>query len=235
MNDLHRDDSQISRFEREGLLRFRARDAVIAAVLVALALVFFAGGAVRDAAEEMDPGIGRDIMVAIGEPTGWVADQLPFAEAAEDLTAGLSPDAELSGGGFEASAAASAQSELPPVTPDYFDPQAIGAEGPPRGSSKRCWSLATRFRLPWISSSPGTTRSSASRSSATLTWRPASPRATCSTGASSPPARSSATSRMRSSSSSEPTRAFRFQTHPVRRSSAAEPTGPPPTPTGPAR
>ena len=130
MHDLHRDDSQISRFEREGLLRFRARDAVIAAVVVALALVFFAGGAVRDAAEEMEPGIGRDIMVAIGKPTGWVADQLPFAEAAEEVTAGLSPDAELSGGGFSASAEASAESELPPVTPDYFDPQAIGAEGP---------------------------------------------------------------------------------------------------------
>ncbi len=122
---LHSDDSDMSRFEREGLLRFRARDGVIAICVVTLALVFLAGGAIRDAGDQMDPGIGRDIVKAIGEPTGWVADQLPFAEAAQDVTAGLSPDVELGGGGFE-TAQSTSDERLPPVTPDYFDPQALG-------------------------------------------------------------------------------------------------------------
>ena len=152
----------MSRFEREGLLRFRARDGVIAICVVTLALVFLAGGAIRDAGDQMDPGIGRDIVKAIGEPTGWVADQLPFAEAAQDVTAGLSPDVELGGGGFE-TAQSTSDGQLPPVTPDYFDPQALG-EAPLRPRRwRRCSSPATRSPPRSTSSSRDATPSRASR------------------------------------------------------------------------
>jgi lysophospholipase L1-like esterase len=100
----HGDDSLMGRFDRWGLMRFTAWDAIKAVWLTALLLLLFAGGAVRDAADELDPGIGRDIVKAVGEPTGWVADQLPLADARRDLTSWLSPDEELSGGGFVAAA-----------------------------------------------------------------------------------------------------------------------------------
>jgi hypothetical protein len=40
----------------------------------------------------------------VGGPAGWVADQLPFADTRRDLTSWLSPDEQLSGGGFVAAA-----------------------------------------------------------------------------------------------------------------------------------
>ena len=97
----HGDDSLMGRFDRWGLMRFSAWDAVKAVALTTFLLLIFAGGSVREAADELDPGLGRDIVKAVGEPAGWVADQLPFAETRRDLTSWLSPDEELSGGGFE--------------------------------------------------------------------------------------------------------------------------------------
>ena len=47
--------------------------------LTTLLLLIFAGGAVRKAADELDPGLGRDIIKAVGGPAGWVSDNLPFA------------------------------------------------------------------------------------------------------------------------------------------------------------
>ncbi len=52
----------MSRFERRGLHSFSARDAVSAVALVALLLILFAGGSIRDAAAQIDPGIGRDVV-----------------------------------------------------------------------------------------------------------------------------------------------------------------------------
>ena len=100
----HGDDSLMGRFDRWGLRRFSAWDAVKAVALTTFLLLIFAGGSVREAADELDPGLGRDIVKAVGEPAGWIADQLPFAEARRDLTSWLSPDEELSGGGFVAAA-----------------------------------------------------------------------------------------------------------------------------------
>ena len=65
----HRDDSEMSRFERHGQHVYSARDAIGAVALVALLLVLFAGGSIRDAAAQIDPGIGRDLVEAVGEPT----------------------------------------------------------------------------------------------------------------------------------------------------------------------
>jgi uncharacterized protein len=101
----HGDDSLMGRFDRWGLRRFSGWDAVKAVALTTFLLLIFAGGSVREAADELDPGLGRDIVKAIGKPAGWVADQLPFAETRRDLTSWLSPDQELSGGGFSAGAA----------------------------------------------------------------------------------------------------------------------------------
>jgi len=133
MTSTHRDDSQMSRFDREGVRRSRARDAVKAVVLSAILLIVFAGDSIRDAGEEMNPGIGRDIVVAIGTPAGWIADHTPLADAGDAVTSGLSPDSELGEGGFSAETLSGSGAEVPPVTPDAFDPVEIGADPPPRG------------------------------------------------------------------------------------------------------
>lgn len=96
----HGDDSLMQRYERWGLNRFSARDAVLATTLTAVLLLMFAGGAVREASDELDPGIGRDIVKAVGGPTGWVSDRLPLSDERSDLLSFLSPDEELSGAGF---------------------------------------------------------------------------------------------------------------------------------------
>jgi lysophospholipase L1-like esterase len=98
----HGDDSLMERFDRWDLVRFTAWDAVKAVTLTTLLLLIFAGGSVRHAADELDPGIGRDIVKAIAGPAGWVSDNLPFADTRRDLTSWLSPDQQLSGRGFVA-------------------------------------------------------------------------------------------------------------------------------------
>lgn len=74
--------------------RATARDALIVIGLAALLLVLFQGAAVRNGAEELSPGIGRDVVEAVGEPTGWVADELPFDGPTDDALAGLESDGE---------------------------------------------------------------------------------------------------------------------------------------------
>jgi lysophospholipase L1-like esterase len=111
----HGDDSLMERFDRWDLSRFTAWDAVKAVTLTTLLLLIFAGGSVRKAADELDPGLGRDIVKAVGGPAGWVSDQLPFADTRRDLTSWLSPDQQLSGIGFEAGGASPGRAA--PVTP----------------------------------------------------------------------------------------------------------------------
>lgn len=122
----------MSRFDRDGLRTYSARDAVGAIAAVGVLLVLFSGGSIREAAAQIDPGIGRDIVKAVGGPTEWVADRLPLADAQHQLTGGLSPDQELSGGGFDATAGTQADGDaaIPVVTADAFDPAAIGAPAP---------------------------------------------------------------------------------------------------------
>src|SRR5919201_566040 len=97
----HRDDSQMSRFERQGLLSLSAWDAVKAIAITIVLCVLLAGGSVKHAAAQMDPGIGRDLIDAVGGPAGWIADRFPFATATSELTSGLSPEEDLAGGGFD--------------------------------------------------------------------------------------------------------------------------------------
>jgi lysophospholipase L1-like esterase len=129
----HDDDSQMSRFEREGLDRFSAKQAVAAIALVAGILILCAGGALRHAGEEMEDGWERSLLMAVGKPTDVIADNLPFQDATGDATAGLSPDADLSAqAGFSDAGLTTAAGKLPPITPDYFDPQALGENVPKR-------------------------------------------------------------------------------------------------------
>ena len=124
----------MERFDRSGTRRFRARDGVIAVAVAAIVLIVCAGGSIRKQGEEMMPGIGRDIVLAVGRPAAWIADQLPFHSATHTLTAWLSPDTSLSGpGGFtDAAAFGTGASAIPAVTPDAFEPSQIGAPTPPR-------------------------------------------------------------------------------------------------------
>lgn len=125
------DDSLMDRFDEQKLRRFTARDAVLATLLMIFLLLLFAGGAVKKAGEELNPGIGRDIVVAIGKPAGWIAEQLPLADVTHTLTGWLSPDTKLVGAGFEESAIATGKGLAgapSAVTPEWF-------EGAPQGAA----------------------------------------------------------------------------------------------------
>ena len=70
-------------------------------------------------------------MLAVGNPAGWIADQLPAHRAAHFLTAWLSPDVNLGGpGGFSQTVSLStAAGGVPQVTPDAFAPAELGDRG----------------------------------------------------------------------------------------------------------
>ena len=129
----------MERFDRAGERRYRARDAIIAIAITAVVLALCTGPSIRKAGEEMH-GIGRDIVLGIGRPAAWLADQLPLHHAAHTFTAWLSPDVSLNGpGGFTSSVsatgargAATAAAAIPLVTSDSFTPSSIGAPAPPR-------------------------------------------------------------------------------------------------------
>lgn len=121
----HADDSEMSRFDRPEVRKLSAWWAVAAISITAALLVVFSGGSVKKQAEELRPGIGRDIIAAVGEPTKWIADATPLARVQADITDGLSSETELDEGAF-ADAAVGSADEIPPVTPSSFDPAAIG-------------------------------------------------------------------------------------------------------------
>jgi lysophospholipase L1-like esterase len=114
--------------------RLRARDAVLCVTLAVFLLVVFEGRSVRNAGEEMRPGWERSVVLAVGNPAGWVADRLPLAAVSDDLTAWLSPEDDLGEGpgGFDDTAVAGRAGGVPPVTPDAFDPVTLGQDPPER-------------------------------------------------------------------------------------------------------
>jgi lysophospholipase L1-like esterase len=129
----------MGRFESGGGRRFTARDAVKTVLVTTVLLVLFAGGSIRRAGAEMSPGVAKSIVQAVGKPAGWVADQLPFADISHHLTSWLSPEEDLgsSGSGFvDAARPAGVGGGIPPVTPDAFDPAALGAPPPKRPLKK---------------------------------------------------------------------------------------------------
>ncbi|MEA2410160.1 MAG: uncharacterized protein QOC77_721 [Thermoleophilaceae bacterium] len=125
----------MGRFDAAGERRFSARDALVAIGVCALLLVLFSGGSVKRAGAEMGPGVSKTLVDAVGKPTGTVADALPFAGIGHDLTRWLSPEEDLgsSGTGFvSATTPGATASQVPPVTPDAFDPASVGASSPPK-------------------------------------------------------------------------------------------------------
>lgn len=125
-------DELRSAYEPPGSRRFRARDAVVVVLVAVLVLLVLEGDAIRGAGEEMTPGWERTLVLAVGEPAGWIADRIGVADVDDELTASLNPDEDLgsAGGGFDDEAPAARG--VPPVTPEAFEPARIGAKPPPR-------------------------------------------------------------------------------------------------------
>jgi hypothetical protein len=113
-------------YETPGARRTGAREAVLCVLLAAVVLVLVAGTSVRSAGEEMNRGVVRSLVLAIGEPTGWIADQLPLATWVGDLTSRISPDEDLGSTESVFAARPGSAAAVPPVTPDAFDPAALG-------------------------------------------------------------------------------------------------------------
>jgi hypothetical protein len=130
----HIDDNLMERFDRDGARRFRARDALIAVAIAVVVLVLSQGASIKTAGEEMSPGIGRDIVLAIGRPAASLASGLPFHSAARTLTAWIAPGNGVIGnaGSFVSATSQGSASAVPPVTPDAFTPAQIGAPSPAR-------------------------------------------------------------------------------------------------------
>jgi lysophospholipase L1-like esterase len=115
-------------YERPGARGFSARDALVCVLVAALFLALLEGPSIRRAGEEMNPGIQRTVVLAVGRPAGWVGDRLGLARISHDATAWLSPDRDLgSQAGFADAPSSAAPGRLPSVTPDAFDPVELGA------------------------------------------------------------------------------------------------------------
>ena len=98
--------------------------------IVFFALVVLVGSGARNAAEDMQPGFERDVVLAITKPADWIAGQLPLEDIVADATEPLKTGDDLGDGpgGFDDNADPGANAEIPPVTPEAFDPVVLGAE-----------------------------------------------------------------------------------------------------------
>jgi hypothetical protein len=116
-------------------MRHRPRDLLICCGLAVILLTFAEGRSVRHAGREMPSGWERSLVLAVGNPAAWHADQLPpLANAANSLGKALKSGDDLSGGGagsFSDRGTPAAAGGVPPVTPDAFDPRALGEKPPP--------------------------------------------------------------------------------------------------------
>lgn len=109
----------------------RARDALVCVFVAVAVLLVAQGSSIRSSGEKMEPGIERDVVLLVGKPGGWVSDAFGVHDDVKRLTASLSPDDALgSAGGFDDTTAPGvaqpANGGIAPVTPDAFDPAALG-------------------------------------------------------------------------------------------------------------
>jgi lysophospholipase L1-like esterase len=125
-----RDDNLMERFDRQQLRRFGARHAIASVFLAAALLIVFDGHSVLRAGDQMNPGLGRTIVVAVGKPSSTIAKSTPIAAAVSSATSFLNPNLPLRGAGF--SAALGATGQPGEVTPSAFPPSAIGAPPAPK-------------------------------------------------------------------------------------------------------
>jgi hypothetical protein len=127
-----RDDNLMNRFDDAGLRRFRAREGVVAILIVAVLLVLFQGPSILKAGNEMNPGIGRDAVLVAGKPSNWIARKLPFVQLASTGTTWLNPEPNLSGPGGFRNARSTGPEQVPQVTPAAFPPADLGEAAPAR-------------------------------------------------------------------------------------------------------
>jgi hypothetical protein len=92
-----------------------------------LLLTLFEGASVRTAGEEMQPGLERDVVEAVGKPAGWVADRTPLDEWGDDALAFLEDEGVGEQGGFANTPTRGGGGGVPAVTPEAFDPAELGA------------------------------------------------------------------------------------------------------------
>ena len=105
-----------------------ARDAIICIGLCTLLLVLFEGHSIRRAGEEMRPGWERSLVLAAGRPAAELTDGLGLA-GVKNIVGWVHPGQTLSGpGGFDQASVSVAAGGVPPVTPDAFDPRALGQQ-----------------------------------------------------------------------------------------------------------
>jgi hypothetical protein len=112
----------------------RARDALLVITIAVVLLIALKGQSIRNQGNKMDQGIERTLVLAVGKPAGWIADRVGVDDNINHYTASLSPDQALNGpGGFDdlptngaAAANAVSASGVAAVTPDAFDPAALG-------------------------------------------------------------------------------------------------------------
>lgn len=133
-NRYHGDDSLMNRFDRHGLRRYRARDGIVAVLLSCALMVVFAGASVKHAGQQLTSKVGRNVVLAFGDPAASIAHALPISSVVSQATDWLSPDANLgsSGGAFSTIAQTSAAGGIPPVTADSFDPAQLGLPPAPK-------------------------------------------------------------------------------------------------------
>jgi lysophospholipase L1-like esterase len=112
--------------------RLTARDGLIAIAVTALLLVLIEGPSIRNSGERMEDGLWKEVVLAVGRPADAIGDVIPLPEVGDELTGWLSPESDRGGpGSFEAVAQEEATGgRISPITPDYFDPRAIGVEPP---------------------------------------------------------------------------------------------------------
>ncbi len=110
-----------------GSRRLTARQSVYMVLGALVLLVLCAGDGIRRQGEKLDPGLERDVVLAVGHPAGWIADKLPFAAATDEITGWLSPDDDL---GNESGTFSTATGGGDPsrVTPDAFDPSVFSSK-----------------------------------------------------------------------------------------------------------
>jgi lysophospholipase L1-like esterase len=104
----------------------------VAIGVAALTLVLIEGPSIRNSGERMDDGLWKTVVLAVGKPADAIGDVIPLPEVGDEITGWLSPNSDSGGpGSFEALAQDEAVSgRIAPITPDYFDPRAIGEDPP---------------------------------------------------------------------------------------------------------
>ena len=113
--------------------RLDVRQLLKAVGIISVLLFITSGPGIREAGEQMDPGLERTLVLAVGKPAGALGDVIPLHEVADEATAWLSTDDDLGeGGGFSAAAAEpGAEGTVAPVTPEAIDPASVGEQAKP--------------------------------------------------------------------------------------------------------